>query len=99
MKTVVGCSVHYVSFGSPLLPDGTQKYKSLCRAAVVSEVGTDGQVGLVALNPTGLFFHSLGDGGSPFDDGLVPYDDHIVTEDRRRPYEGGSWHLPTECNS
>lgn len=35
----VGDTVHYVSFGTPPRPDGTQAYTSRCRAAVVTEVG------------------------------------------------------------
>ena len=35
----VGRIVHYVSHGTPLRPDGTQAYSSVCRAAMVTEVG------------------------------------------------------------
>ncbi|MGH3986590.1 MAG: hypothetical protein ACRDTZ_04645 [Pseudonocardiaceae bacterium] len=35
----VGNSVHYVSHGTPTLPDGTQAYTSQCRAARITEVG------------------------------------------------------------
>lgn len=35
----VGDDVHYVSFGTPPRPDGTQEYTSRCRAATVTEVG------------------------------------------------------------
>jgi len=59
----IGRIVHYVSHGTPVQADGSQVFGSQCRAATVSEVGEDGQVGLVVLNPTGLFFHSLADGG------------------------------------
>jgi hypothetical protein len=31
--------VHYVSQGSPILPDGGQVYPSVCRAATVTEAG------------------------------------------------------------
>lgn len=31
--------VHYVSHGTPVKSDGTQAYRSVCRAAVVTEVG------------------------------------------------------------
>ncbi|MGH3783156.1 MAG: hypothetical protein ACRDZY_08370 [Acidimicrobiales bacterium] len=35
----VGLTVHYVSHGTPLRPDGTQVYTCQCRAAVVTEAG------------------------------------------------------------
>lgn len=79
----VGRVVHYVSHGTPLRPDGSQAFTSQCRAALISEVdpahGDIGLIGLVAINPTGLFFHSLADGG-------CVQDEH----DKR----GGSWHWP-----
>lgn len=55
----VGRMVHYVSHGTPVLEDGTQAFPSVCRAAVVTEVGgpNDWAVGLCVLNPTGIFFH------------------------------------------
>ncbi len=31
--------MHYVSHGTPILPDGTQAYTSQCRAARITEVG------------------------------------------------------------
>jgi hypothetical protein len=43
--------VHYVSYGSK---DG--RYDSTCRAAVVTEVHSETEVGLCVLNPTGIFF-------------------------------------------
>ena len=65
----VGSIVHYVSHGSPVLPDGTQKYLPECRAAIITEVGdyppdapesargnVAVPVGLCVLNPTGQFF-------------------------------------------
>lgn len=53
----VGDTVHYVSHGTPLKPDGTQAYASRCRAAIVTEaVQSEGLLGLAVLNPTGLFF-------------------------------------------
>jgi len=73
-----GRIVHYVSHGSPVLPDGSQKYKPQTRAAIVTDVpaGPDGNVvSLCILNPTGMFF-----------DQAVPYsEDHSV---------GGTWHWP-----
>lgn len=47
----INTMVHYVSYGSK---DG--RYKSTCRAAVVTEVHSEVIVGLAVLNPTGLFF-------------------------------------------
>lgn len=81
----VGRIVHYVSHGTPTRADGTQAFKSVCRAATITEVGavSDGNlaqadiehwdeeyrhiVGLCVINPTGLFFHSIADGGSQYD--------------------------------
>jgi len=75
----VGRRVHYVSYGTP-----GGEYTKQCRAATVSEVPSDENsrsvVGLVVLNPTGLFFHSLAAGGCSYDD----------SEDPR----GGTWHWP-----
>lgn len=72
-------SVHYVARGSA---DG--KFPKTCRAAVVTEVEsdqpTDQRVGLMVMNPTGLFFHSLADGGCAYDDADDP--------------AGGTWHWP-----
>lgn len=38
-KPSVGRIVHYVSMGSEPDEDGYQKYPSVCRAAIISEVG------------------------------------------------------------
>lgn len=43
--------VHYMSYGSK---DG--RYEATCRAAVVTEVHDEDNVGLCVLNPTGIFF-------------------------------------------
>jgi hypothetical protein len=48
----VGRIVHYVSYGTP-----GGEYASQCRAAVVTEVVSEGTVGLAVLNPTGAFFN------------------------------------------
>lgn len=75
----VGASVHYVSEGSPPLPDGSQKYPSVCRAAIVTEV-PDVQIpegnlaSLCVVNPTGLFFRAD-----------VEYGEKVVP---------GTWHWP-----
>lgn len=110
MKPSVGRIVHYVSHGTPIRGDGTQAYTKQCRAAVVSEVADDDSdvVGLVVLNPTGLFFHSIGDGGCTFDDGgETPGDPNCPDKAghgspfrycqcgwMEASYRGGSWHWP-----
>lgn len=74
----VGRDVHYVSYGTP-----GGEFSSRCRAAKITEVNSEDptQVGLVALNPTGFFFHPLaGDPPGPFQD----EDEH----------KGGTWHWP-----
>lgn len=38
-RPTVGRIVHYVSHGTPVRADGSQAYPSLCRAAIVTEVG------------------------------------------------------------
>jgi len=60
----VGRTVHYVSHGSPVRQDGTQEYTSQCRLAFITEVSyhdpgltnPTGDVSLMVVNPTGLFF-------------------------------------------
>jgi hypothetical protein len=76
----VGRIVHYVSYGSPVLPDGSQKYKPQCRAAIVTELCDEVSdvgscVGLSVLNPTGLFF-----------------DQHVCPDEENK--SGGTWHWP-----
>jgi hypothetical protein len=51
MKPSIGRIVHYVSYGSK---DG--RYESTCRAAIVTEVHEDEEIGLATVNPTGIFF-------------------------------------------
>jgi hypothetical protein len=79
LKPSVGRIVHYVSHGSPVLPDGTQAYTSECRAAIVTEVTDPHTVGLMVANPTGQFFRQ----GVVFDD-----------DDDPTQRAGGSWHWP-----
>jgi len=79
----IGRIVHYVSYGS-----AGGKFPSVCRAAVITEVSTEvsgeeaddpaDRIGLAAINPTGMFYHSLADGGC----------DHDVNK------AGGTWHWP-----
>ncbi|MFF6988370.1 hypothetical protein [Streptomyces sp. NPDC010273] len=75
-KPSVGRMVHYVSYGTP-----GGEYTRECRAAIVTEVDAieSYRVGLAVLNPTGQFFHSLGNGGCMAD----------FTEN-----QGGTWHWP-----
>jgi len=84
----IGEVVHYVSHGSPVREDGTQAFTSKCRAAIVTEHGEDGVVGLMVANPTGQFFQSIANGGSPFDD----WDS--ANAPRGALPQGGSWHWP-----
>ena len=51
MKPTVGRTVFYQSFGTP-----GGEYVSLPRAAIITQVNSDGSVGLCIMNPTGLFF-------------------------------------------
>jgi hypothetical protein len=88
VKPSVGCTVHYVSYGTP-----AGEYSRECRAAIVTEVGVDDgivqHVGLCVLNPTGQFFnrdvplHSGNEdqvGGTNLCGGL--------------DFRGGTWHWP-----
>lgn len=52
MTPSVGRIVHYVSYGTP-----HGEYPSVCRAAVITQAGPWGPIGLAVLNPTGMFFH------------------------------------------
>jgi len=72
--------VHYVSAGSA---DG--KFPRTCRAAKVTEVddpnGTNAdlqRVGLMVMNPTGIHFRPLSEGGAKYDgsDDPAPYTWH-----------------------
>jgi hypothetical protein len=74
----VGRDVHYVSYGTP-----KGEFTPQCRAAKITEVDPEdlAHVGLVALNPTGFFFHALA--GSP-PGAWQDEDEHA----------GGTWHWP-----
>lgn len=79
MSLTVGSIVHYVSHGTPIRPDGTQEYQSVCRAAVVTQVISPSIVGLAVLNPTGMFFHEACG--------------HVALEALEPGYMiGGTWH-------
>lgn len=101
MIPYIGETVHYHSHGTPIRNDGTQAYKSLCRAAIVTELNdpdtTDPDlmsgpcpsmtVGLMVANPTGQFFHSLGRGGVWWD---YAADDTAMLNPIT--YTPGTWH-------
>lgn len=72
----VGRVVHYKARGSA---DGV--FPPVCRAASISEVDSEDptRIGIVVLNPEGMFFHSLRSGGVWHDE-----DDKA----------GGTWHWP-----
>lgn len=75
-----GRIVHYVSYGTP-----GGEYASCCRVALITEVAAGGVLaGLCVINPTGIFFRSLADGGS-----------HYYGEaDEDGAFPGGTWHWP-----
>lgn len=81
-KPSVGRIVHYVSHGSPIQPDGTQRYPSIRRAAIITAVpdqlDDDARISLAVFNPTGMFF-----------DQAVPY-----AEVDGAGLVGGTWHWP-----
>lgn len=104
MKPSVGRIVHYVSYGTP-----GGEYSMQCRAAVVTEVTSDGDeppVGLCVLNPTGQFF----DRDVPYHDGAeTPGSPDCPGKESHGPagpfrycacgwaeaaYKGGTWHWP-----
>ena len=95
----IGYQVHYVSEGSPVRDDGTQKYPSLCRAALVTEVSPilyGGEVGLFVANPTGTFHNQH----VPFDAGTCSRPAREATPGERLPvitcadleFRPGTWH-------
>lgn len=75
MKVSVGRIVHYVAYGTPK----GEFPANVCRAAIVTEVPTDGREAELAsvcvVNPTGLFFNQH-----------LPHD-----ETTKAP---GTWHWP-----
>lgn len=95
----VGRIVHYRSFGSP-----GGEYMPECRAALITQVGENGQVGLAVLNPTGMFFNPTID----YHDGAeTPGDpDCPANATHGNPFrycscgwteasfKGGTWHWP-----
>lgn len=85
----IGQDVHYTSFGTP-----GGEYDKACRAATVTEMSfhdpeltqQTGEVGLAVVNPTGLFFRPLSEGGCAYNG-----------EARPSGRAGGTWHLPEDC--
>lgn len=77
-QPTVGRIVHYVSHGTPTRDDGTQAYRSQCRAAIVTDVPQDAgsvpHAHLAVLSPEGLHFTR----SARHDDSGAP----------------GSWHWP-----
>lgn len=96
--------VHYVSEGSPVLSDGTQKYESACRAAIITEVHDGGIVALAVFNPTGMFFNEAikhDEGGENPGDPDCPSARNHGNPFRycacgwiEAHYGGGTWHFP-----
>jgi hypothetical protein len=78
----VGRIVHYASHGTPVQQDGTQAYKSECRAAIITEVHDGLIVALCVVNPTGQFFREKVE----CDPGSGPTGAPL--------YRGGTWHWP-----
>lgn len=82
LRPAVGRIVHYVSHGSPVLPDGSQLYPSVCRAAIITAVpeglGDVVIVSLAVLSPTGVHLNQAVPQAEPTDGILM----------------GGTWHWP-----
>jgi hypothetical protein len=72
----VGRIVHYVARGSA---DGV--FPAVCRAAIVTEAGTD-TCGLAVMHPDGVLFARD-----------IPYDDQGPIDEDGTP-RGGTWHWP-----
>lgn len=81
-QPTVGRTVHYVSHGSPVQPDGSQRYAPERRAAIITAAAdpldNDANVSLAVFNPTGIFFDLTVPYSEPDGTGLV----------------GGTWHWP-----
>lgn len=50
----VGCIVHYQAYGTP-----GGEFKSVPRAAIVTEIHSDTLIGVCVLNPGGIFFNKV----------------------------------------
>lgn len=53
-KPSVGRIVHYQAYGTP-----GGEFKSVPRAAIVTEVISDTEIGVCVLNPQGIFFNRV----------------------------------------
>jgi hypothetical protein len=53
-KPSVGRIVHYQAYGTP-----GGEFKSVPRAAIITEVHSDTKVGVCVLNPQGIFFNTV----------------------------------------
>ena len=53
-QPTVGRIVHYQAFGTP-----GGEFKSMPRAAVITDVHDNGEIGICVLNPTGIFFNRV----------------------------------------
>ena len=88
--------VHYVAHGTPVQADGSQAFPPACRAAMVTEVNDDGNVGLFVANPTGVFLHA-----ADHDTGQA-HTWHWTDAGKPQPpalcdgmaHAGGTWHWP-----
>jgi hypothetical protein len=95
LKPSVGRIVHYLSHGSPVREDGTQAYKSECRAAIITEVMSNEDLGIpdvARMRPEDL------ENLPAFPIGLCVlnptglfFNDAEYDEDATR---GGTWHWP-----
>jgi hypothetical protein len=101
----VAAMVHYVSHGSPVRADGSQAFKSVCRAAVVAEVSGEHKsrdgvltplVTLCVLNPSGIFFQP----GMQYDPGTFTGPEREACAGEPLPlitcddltFQPGTWH-------
>lgn len=53
-KPSVGRIVHYQAYGTP-----GGEFKSVPRAAIITDVHSDTEVGVCVLNPSGIFFNRV----------------------------------------
>lgn len=106
----VGLVVHYVSEGSPVRSDGSQKYLRACRPSTVTEVGAwvttnvetsdDGLVRGVRQewNPTAVGLHVVNPTGQFFRETVLYDPGYAGTEYPSMcdgiRHDGGSWHWP-----
>lgn len=95
----VGKEVHYVALGS-----ANGLFPSVCRAAIVTEVGVNRAAGLCVFNPTGIFLHPLAlAGGVQYHEGIPvaegPNAVGAFCDGGERRYPGGTWHYPEEATA